>query len=315
MPNLLWGRALSRRWRRGRPNDHHRYLGSPDHVIADAAQEHPADALPAAAADDDDVGTLGGGRGQDRVGRLALPHQGRRLQPPLDRVIDDVVGPIGGHHDLLVVTVRPRCRSAAGIAVVRGRAFRDDRQDQQPAARVVGQVQGRLDRGVTVVAAIGGDQDRPEACHGLPLSPGRMSRHRVATILPPPGQPPSGVVAGRDRLPSLVERPRCPGPRTRPPNLQRTDPIVPDLPLTRPRLPRPVRLRSSRAPTPQPPTPVARRDVVLGDGLRWIEIPRPTSADGDWLRSEFGFHPWTWRTSSPATSDPSWTPTTTTCSW
>ena len=75
------------------------------------------------------------------------------------------------------------------------------------------------------------------------------------------------------------------------PKLQRTASIVPDLSKTRPRLPRPVRLRTSRAPAPQPAALVERRDAVLGDGLRWIEIPRPTSADGDWLRSEFGFHP------------------------
>jgi magnesium transporter len=67
-------------------------------------------------------------------------------------------------------------------------------------------------------------------------------------------------------------------------------PTVPDLPLSRPRLPRPVRLRSSRAPAPVPAAPTVRRDVVLGDGLRWIEIPRPTSADGEWLQAEFGFH-------------------------
>jgi magnesium transporter len=66
---------------------------------------------------------------------------------------------------------------------------------------------------------------------------------------------------------------------------------MPDLPLSRPRLPRPVRLRSTRAPVQQPADPTVRRDVVLGDGLRWIDIPRPASADGEWLRAEFGFHP------------------------
>lgn len=65
---------------------------------------------------------------------------------------------------------------------------------------------------------------------------------------------------------------------------------MPDLPLSRPRLPRPVRLRSHPVPAQQPSTPIVTRDVVLGDGLRWIEIPRPTSADGEWLRAEFGFH-------------------------
>jgi magnesium transporter len=69
-----------------------------------------------------------------------------------------------------------------------------------------------------------------------------------------------------------------------------TIPTVPELPLSRPRLPRPVRLRSSRAPAQPPVSPVARRDVILADGLRWIHVPRPTSADGEWLLAEFGFH-------------------------
>lgn len=30
--------------------------------------------------------------------------------------------------------------------------------------------------------------------------------------------------------------------------------------------------------------------MVLSDGLRWIHVPRPTSADGEWLEREFGFH-------------------------
>ncbi len=66
---------------------------------------------------------------------------------------------------------------------------------------------------------------------------------------------------------------------------------MPALPLSRPRLPRPVRIRSARTPIQQPSTPSVRRDVLLDAGLRWIEIPRPTSADGEWLRAEFGFHP------------------------
>jgi magnesium transporter len=37
-------------------------------------------------------------------------------------------------------------------------------------------------------------------------------------------------------------------------------------------------------------SPVARRDIILADGLRWIHIPRPASADGEWLQAEFGFH-------------------------
>ncbi len=65
---------------------------------------------------------------------------------------------------------------------------------------------------------------------------------------------------------------------------------MPELPLSRPRLPRPVRLRSTRTPAQQPTSPVARRDEIEGEGLRWIHIPRPTGADGEWLQSTFGFH-------------------------
>ncbi|MFN8517800.1 MAG: magnesium transporter CorA family protein [Chloroflexota bacterium] len=65
---------------------------------------------------------------------------------------------------------------------------------------------------------------------------------------------------------------------------------MPELPISRARLPRPVRLRSTRAPAQPPVSPVPRRDVVLADGLRWIHIPRPTGADGEWLQAEFGFH-------------------------
>ncbi|MBX3029876.1 MAG: magnesium transporter CorA family protein [Chloroflexi bacterium] len=55
-------------------------------------------------------------------------------------------------------------------------------------------------------------------------------------------------------------------------------------------MPRPVRLRSTRAPAQQPVSPVARRDEIEGEGLRWIHIPRPASADGEWLQATFGFH-------------------------
>ncbi len=65
---------------------------------------------------------------------------------------------------------------------------------------------------------------------------------------------------------------------------------MPELPISRARLPRPVRLRSTRAPVQPTVSPVPRRDIVLADGLRWIHIPRPTSADGEWLQAEFGFH-------------------------
>jgi magnesium transporter len=34
-----------------------------------------------------------------------------------------------------------------------------------------------------------------------------------------------------------------------------------------------------------------RREVLAGRSLRWINIERPQSADGEWLLKEFGFHP------------------------
>jgi magnesium transporter len=97
------------------------------------------------------------------------------------------------------------------------------------------------------------------------------------------------VVSRLERLPFglIADAARAVGDRR---TWEDAQPTVPDLPVSRPRLPRPVRLRSSRAPAPLPTPPTARRDVVLGDGLRWIEIPRPTSADGEWLQAEFGFH-------------------------
>ena len=97
------------------------------------------------------------------------------------------------------------------------------------------------------------------------------------------------VVSRLDRLPFglIADAARAVSDRR---TWEDAQPTVPDLPVSRPRLPRPVRLRSSRAPVPLPTPPTARRDVVLGDGLRWIEIPRPTSADGEWLQAEFGFH-------------------------
>jgi magnesium transporter len=65
---------------------------------------------------------------------------------------------------------------------------------------------------------------------------------------------------------------------------------MPNLPVARPRLPRPVRLRSSRTAVEPAALPAVRREALTGSGLRWIHIERPTSADGDWLQAEFGFH-------------------------
>jgi magnesium transporter len=66
---------------------------------------------------------------------------------------------------------------------------------------------------------------------------------------------------------------------------------MPNLPVTRPRLPRPVRLRSGQRKTEPVAVPVARREVVASPSLRWINIARPSTADGEWLEKEFRFHP------------------------
>jgi magnesium transporter len=65
---------------------------------------------------------------------------------------------------------------------------------------------------------------------------------------------------------------------------------MPNLPVARPRLPRPVRLRTSRTAAEPAAAPQVRREAITGSGLRWIHIERPSSADGDWLEKEFGFH-------------------------
>src|SRR6478609_3550529 len=66
---------------------------------------------------------------------------------------------------------------------------------------------------------------------------------------------------------------------------------MPNLPSTRPRLPRPVRLRTSPSASVPDVTPAVRREVVSSGQLRWINIERPQAMDGDWLLKEFGFHP------------------------
>jgi magnesium transporter len=66
---------------------------------------------------------------------------------------------------------------------------------------------------------------------------------------------------------------------------------MPNLPISRPQMPRPVRLRSSRASVEPAVAPTVRREVVASSALRWINIERPQAADGEWLLQEFGFHP------------------------
>ncbi len=65
---------------------------------------------------------------------------------------------------------------------------------------------------------------------------------------------------------------------------------MPNLPMTRPTLPRPVRLRSTRAQAEPEAVPVVPRQVITAAGLRWISIERPTQSDGEWLREQFDFH-------------------------
>ena len=66
---------------------------------------------------------------------------------------------------------------------------------------------------------------------------------------------------------------------------------MPNLPMTRPHLPRPVRLRSNRAMAEPAVAPAVRREVVSSGQLRWINIERPQAVDGEWLVKEFAFHP------------------------
>jgi magnesium transporter len=66
---------------------------------------------------------------------------------------------------------------------------------------------------------------------------------------------------------------------------------MPNLPMSRPRLPRPVRLRTQRVAAEPAVAPVVRREVVTSPHLRWINIERPQAADGEWLLREFAFHP------------------------
>ena len=66
---------------------------------------------------------------------------------------------------------------------------------------------------------------------------------------------------------------------------------MPNLPVARPRLPRPVRLRSTQRKSEPVVAPVVRREVLASPSLRWINIARPTAADGEWLEKEFRFHP------------------------
>ena len=65
---------------------------------------------------------------------------------------------------------------------------------------------------------------------------------------------------------------------------------MPNLPMTRPSLPRPVRLRTTRATAEPEAERAVPREEIAAAGLRWISIERPTQADGEWLQATFDFH-------------------------
>ena len=65
---------------------------------------------------------------------------------------------------------------------------------------------------------------------------------------------------------------------------------MPNLPMTRPSLPRPVRLRTTRATAEPEAERAVPRGEIAAAGLRWISIERPTQADGEWLQATFDFH-------------------------
>jgi magnesium transporter len=60
--------------------------------------------------------------------------------------------------------------------------------------------------------------------------------------------------------------------------------------LPKPRLRRSARARADGSALPQAP-PEPNVEVVEGDGLRWINIERPSPVDRAWLEEHFDFHP------------------------
>ena len=283
----------------------------------DAAQEHPPDAGPAAAADDDDVRTLGRGRGQDGVGRLRLPTRGASPRGPTrprdrrrrwcGRWRRPPPGRRGSASGAL--SAPPSLSSVGWPSGTTG-------QHQQPAARVVRQVERRLHRGIAVIAAIGGDQDRPEACHGLPLSPGRMSRRRMAHHPAISGRTRRDVVAAAtDYHRGASARDARAADATAEPAEDRPDRARPAPDTSQAAAPGPAALVAGARPAADARRPPAAT-CVLG---RRPALDRHPAADQRRRRLAAGGvrvpSRWTWRTSSPATSGPSWTPTTTTCSW
>jgi magnesium transporter len=63
---------------------------------------------------------------------------------------------------------------------------------------------------------------------------------------------------------------------------------MPNLPLPRPRLRRPIPAGVSVLPGA---VEVAEPDIIQAAGLRWIHIEEPRAADREWLEEHFEFHP------------------------
>jgi magnesium transporter len=63
---------------------------------------------------------------------------------------------------------------------------------------------------------------------------------------------------------------------------------MPNLP--KPRLRRAGRARALVAPTPEPQEREPRVETITGEGLRWVNIERPTPLECAWLEEHFDFH-------------------------
>src|SRR5215203_6289756 len=63
---------------------------------------------------------------------------------------------------------------------------------------------------------------------------------------------------------------------------------MPNLP--KPRLRRAGRARQLVAPTPEPAERKPNVETITADGLRWVNIERPSPLECAWLEEQFGFH-------------------------
>jgi magnesium transporter len=60
--------------------------------------------------------------------------------------------------------------------------------------------------------------------------------------------------------------------------------------LPKPRLRRAGRARQLVAPTPEPPARKPNVETITAEGLRWVNIERPSPLECAWLEEQFGFH-------------------------